>query len=84
MNRVNEKDVMKVWEESELKLDVYYGKMLVVACQLPNGFVIVESSGALSEENFNLDIGLECCRNRIIDKIWAYLGYVKAEEIYKK
>ncbi len=51
-------------------------KTTVVKAILRNGFEIVESSSCVDPANYNEDIGVENCMNRINDKIWFLLGFL--------
>ena len=47
----------------------------VVAARLRNGFVLVESAGAVDKANYREDVGREICLERIKNKIWELEGY---------
>lgn len=50
-------------------------KTTVVCLVLPNGFEIVESSGCVDPENYDHEMGLKICRERIVNKVWMLEGY---------
>lgn len=52
------------------------GKTTVVRAVLKNGFVIVESSSCVSEENYDEKLGEEVCMERIMNKVWELLGFL--------
>ena len=52
------------------------GKTTVVRAVLKNGFVIVESSSCVSEENYDEKLGEEVCMERIRNKVWELLGFL--------
>lgn len=52
------------------------GKTTVVRAVLKNGFVIVESSSCVSEENYDEKLGEEVCMERIMNKVWEMLGFL--------
>lgn len=79
--KVTEEFIQEQWENSELKLEVVFDKCLIVACKLPNGFTLVESSGCIDPANFDYEIGFESCRERIIDKMWLLYGFNKQCEV---
>lgn len=58
-----------------------FDKCTVVSCQLPNGFVIVESSACVDPANYNEELGKIICKDRIINKIWELEGYRLQTEI---
>lgn len=44
--------------------------------ELKNGFVIYETSSAVSEEGYDEEIGKKICINKAKDKIYELLGFV--------
>lgn len=46
-NTVTKRQIDELLEKSEIKVETVYGKVTIVNCKLPNGFVITESSGAV-------------------------------------
>lgn len=60
---------------SEIAVQTLFDKCTVVACKLPNGFVIVESSACVSPENYNEEMGIDICLDKIRNKIWELEGY---------
>ena len=69
-------------ENSEFHIDTVFDKCTVVSCRLPNGFVIVESSACVDPDNYNEDMGIEICTNKIVDKIWELEGYALQNRIW--
>ena len=61
--------IAEILSKSKFCVTSMFGKCTVVACQLPNGFVIVESSSCVDPENYDEEIGTEICMNRIRDKV---------------
>ena len=68
---------------SKVNVQTVFDKCTIVTCQLPNGFVIVESSACVSPENYNEEMGFKICMNRIEDKIWELEGYKLQSELYE-
>ena len=48
----------------------------VTTVTLANGFTITESSTCVDPENYDVEIGVDCCMERIKDKIWYLLGFL--------
>lgn len=57
-------------------------RCVFVTAFLPNGFILNESSCALSEENFSKEVGEEICKKKIIDEMWKLYAFAKAEQMY--
>lgn len=51
-------------------------KTTVAHAKLVNGFIISESSSCVDSSNFNMEIGVEICRDKIKDKVWNLLGFL--------
>lgn len=80
-NKVSVLTVNKIMDAAEITAKTEFGKVTIVSAKLPNGFVIVESSGAVSPENYDFEMGQEICLKRIRDKVWAFEGYKLASEL---
>lgn len=74
-NTVTEQQVNDLMEAADIKVITLFDKCTVVAARLSNGFVIVESSAAVSPENYSEEMGREICLERIKNKIWELEGY---------
>jgi hypothetical protein len=72
---VTQDQVNDIFKNSEIKIQTLFNKTTVVAAKLPNGFVIVESTGCVDPENYSEKIGSGICIERIKDKIWELEGY---------
>jgi hypothetical protein len=48
----------------------------VVIVTLANGFTITESSTCIDPANYDAEIGIDCCMERIEDKIWYLLSFL--------
>ena len=51
-------------------------KTTLVKVTLINGFVLCETSSCVDVKNYNEEIGVQCCMQRIDDKIWHVLGFL--------
>lgn len=74
-NTVTQKQIDDLFNRSEKKIETCFDKCTVMTIQLPNGFVIVESSACVDKNNFSEEIGIEICTRKIKDKIWELEGY---------
>lgn len=71
-------------DNSEFDIQTVFDKCTVVSCKLPNGFVVVESSACVSPKNYNKEIGVEICMDKITDKIWELEGYKLQSMLYEE
>ena len=81
MNTVTSQQIDALIENSEIIVDTVFGKVTVVSCKLPNGFVITEASGAVDPANYDVNIGREICMERIRNKLWELEGYALSKRL---
>lgn len=81
-NAVTQEQIDKIIQQTHFVADTYFDKSTVVVAKLPCGFVITESSGAVDKANYDKKIGIEICKQRIINKIWGLEGYRLQSKIY--
>lgn len=75
--------IEQVMNHSKVSVQTLFDKCTVVACQLPSGFVIVESSACVDPKNYDEKMGIEICMNRIKDKILEMEGYKLQSDLYE-
>lgn len=75
--------IAELMEGSEIIVDTVFDKCTVVSCKLPNGFVIVESSACVDPDNYDIDMGIEICLDKIASKLWELEGYRLQCEMYE-
>lgn len=80
--KVTGSDVDDLLERSKFIIDRVFDKCTIVSCQLPNGFVIVETSSCVDPDNYDEDLGVEVCMKRIKDKVWELEGYLLQNDIH--
>jgi hypothetical protein len=80
---ITQEYIDEIMENSEFVVNTVFDKCTVVACRLPNGFVIVESSACVSPENYDKDKGVEVCIEKIENKIWELEGYRLQQWMYE-
>lgn len=83
-NTVTKERIDKIVENTDFNVSTVFDKCTVVSAKLPNGFVIVEYSACVDKENYDVDLGYEICKKKIINKIWELEGYRLQQKLYKK
>lgn len=73
--KITSDHVEYIIDNSLLDIQTMFDKLTVVACQLPNGFIIVEHSGCIDPANYDHEYGVEQCMKKIKEQIWDYEGY---------
>lgn len=79
---VSIKRVEEVMNHSKVVVYRAFDKCTVVVCQLPSGFVIVESSSCVDPKNYDEQMGIEICMNRIKDRIFEMEAYKLQEDMF--
>ncbi len=74
-NTITQQDIDLIVEKTHWTVEEFHGKCTVVVAKLPNGFILTESSACVDPANYDMKIGVECCKERIINKIWELEGY---------
>lgn len=74
--KVTEKQIDAIMEKTDFQTEMMGNKTTVVVATLPNGFVIVESSSCVDPKNYNHDLGVKLCKERIRDRLWMLEGYL--------
>ncbi|CAI8942388.1 MULTISPECIES: Gp49 family protein [Bacillus] len=74
-NTVTQQDIDNILEKTQWTVEEFHGKCTVVVAKLPNGFILTESSACVDPADYDMDIGMECCKERILNKIWELEEY---------
>ena len=83
-NFVSESYIKDLMAASKVQSYTFFGKCTVVAMQLPNGYVIVESTGCIDPKNYDKEIGKKICLEQIEHRLWQLEGYVGSYEFADK
>lgn len=51
-------------------------KTTLVRVTLANGFELIEASTCVDPANYNEEFGSKICVQKIVDKVWAHLGFL--------
>lgn len=81
-NTVTQAVVDELMESCDIAVTTAFDKCTIVACKLPNGFVIVESSSCVDPANYDEDMGVDICMKNIERKVWELEGYLLQNKLY--
>lgn len=79
---VSKETINELIANSDVDIETIFDKVTRVSVKLPNGFVLTETSGAVSSENYDKNIGIEICMEQIKHRLWELEGYKLASSIY--
>lgn len=81
-NTVTQEQVTAVLSKAEkIVQHRVFGKCTVVMVKLPNGFVLVESTGCVDPANYDEAVGEKVCMEKIESKVWEMEGYILANRL---
>lgn len=80
---VTQEHIDAIIEASDVAVTTAYDKCTVVNVKLPNGFVITESSACVDPRNYDKEMGIEICMEKIKNKLWELEGYKLQCELYE-
>lgn len=80
-NTITRAQIDDLIARSEIDVCTKFDKVTVVTVKLPNGFVLVEASGAVDKANYSEEMGRKTCLERIAIKLWSFEGYNLATQI---
>jgi hypothetical protein len=83
-NTVTAGHIEAILKESTIEVKTVFNKCTVVYCQLPNGFIIVESSACVDPANYDEKLGTNICMDRIRNKLWELEGYLLQTDMYHR
>ena len=81
-NTVTQSVIDELMESCDIAVTTAFDKCTIVACKLPNGFVIVESSSCVDPDNYDEDMGVDICMKNIENKLWELEGYLLQNKLY--
>lgn len=83
-NTLTKEYIDKIVHSSKFSWSTQFGKCTVVTMQLPNGFVLTESSACVDPANYNEKLGYEICVKKLTERVWELEGYLLQNALYKK
>lgn len=72
---ITEEYIEEIMENSEFDVRTVFDKCTVVTCRLPSGFVISDYAACVDPKNYDENMGVEICHERIKNKIWELEAY---------
>lgn len=82
-NTVTRDQITDLMTAAEVDVCTKFEKVTVVTVKLPNGFVLVEASGAVDKANYSEAQGAKICLERIATKLWQFEGYQLSTRIWE-
>lgn len=80
---ITETMINDILDNAKIMTTTTFDKCTIVSCQLPNGFVITESSACVDPKNYDLELGKEICMKKIKDKVLELEGYLLQQTLWE-
>lgn len=81
--KVSVDEIMDILDRSTISFHTAFDKCTVAECQLPNGFVIIESSACVNPEDYDEFTGSQICMDKIEERLWELYGFDRHQQIYE-
>ena len=81
---ITDEYIADIMDNSEFETHTSFGKCTIVACRLPNGFVITESTACVNPENYDEELAEEICLDKIAEKIRELEAYRLQQNLWEK
>ena len=80
---VTKERIERLMKTAKFETSTVFGKCTIVAAQLENGFVLVESSACVDPANYDAAMGERICKDKIKERLWELEGYALQKGVYK-
>lgn len=81
---ITEEYIDEILENCEFDVRTVFDKCTVVTCRLPNGFVISDYAACVDPKNYDEDMGIEICHERIKNKVWELEAYRLQQHLWEE
>lgn len=65
-NKITQEDINAILDKTQWTVEEFHEKCTVVVAKLPNGFILTESSACVDPANYDVNIGIECCKSELL------------------
>jgi hypothetical protein len=60
------------------------GTLTICVCTMPNGFMVVGTSGCADPAKYDQGIGEKLALTKVWDQVWMLLGYTLRDEMHRE
>lgn len=72
--------VINEYEKAEKTIHVDYGNLIVMTVKLENGYIVVEHSICMDPKDFDIDKGIDICKEKILNKLFEIYDPVEIKD----
>lgn len=80
---VTKERIERLMKTAKFETSTVFGKCTIVAAQLENGFVLVESSACEDPANYDKAMGERICKGKIRERLWELEEYALQKAVHK-
>jgi hypothetical protein len=84
MNRITPEHIEAILSGSKFQVGKLGEKTTVLTTILPSGFELVVTSSCVDPGNYDQDIGVENCKQKVVDKLYELEGYRLQDDLYRQ
>ena len=81
--KIPEQVIDRLMEDSDYEVYDCFGSCTVVVMKMPNGYVLVESSGCINPEQYDRELGIKYCKEALKRRAWQLEGYRRKHEYHE-
>lgn len=83
-NTVTQERIDHLMDTAEFAAHTIFDKCTIVSAELENGFVIVEYSACVDPANYDKDLGVMACKEKIEERLWELEAYALQKALYEQ
>lgn len=61
--------VINEYSKAEKTVHLDYGNLIIMSVKLGNGYIVVEHSICMDPKDFDIDKGIEICKEKVLNKL---------------
>lgn len=81
--RITKEKIDHMMETAEFHIITGFEKCTIVTAKLENGFILTESSACVDAANYDLNLGVKICKDKIRERLWELEGYALQKAVHK-
>jgi hypothetical protein len=73
--------VLNEYRQAEKSIHIDYGNLIIMSAKLKNGYIVVEHCICMDPKEFNIDKGIEICKEKILSKLFEIYEPVEIKDL---
>lgn len=72
--------IINEYNQAEKTVHIDYGNLIIMSAKLQNGYIVVEHSICMDPKDFDIDKGIDICKEKILDKLFEIYDPVEVKD----